>query len=468
MRKRPGHGISSRRAARESRRHTRAAVIAAVAIAVAFYAAFVKQVPFSSQFVLRGVFQSANQLKPGNPVRIAGLPVGTVTAVAPGPHDTSVVSMALDQTAGLHADATLSIEPRLLFEGNLYVDLHPGTPAAPALRSGETVPLARTTIPVQIDQVLDVLDFPTRYSLKHTLRAFADGLGGGAGSTPGYRGLRAAARELSAALPSVTRVAAAAQGTQSGDLPRAIDSSGAVTAQLSSNPAALANLVTSTDQVFRALSADDTALAESFGGLDRVVRIAPSSLTALDHALPTLRHFAVALDPSLHRAPGTLTDTSALFAQIRALVSPAELPRLQSALAPVIRHAPRLESRLRVMFPLLEHFASCASRNIVPTLDTVLQDGANTSNYPAWKDLLHLGAALSGGSASFDGNGVSLRIGTAEGSFTASSLLSGFGEATGRYQGEGVRPKWLGYGVIPPFRPDATCDQQPLPAVNAP
>ena len=76
----------------------------------------------------------------------------------------------------------------------------------------------------------------------------------------------------------------------------------------------------------------------------------------------------------------------------------------------------------------------------------MLPDGANTTGYPAWKDLLHLGAALSGASASFDGNGVALRIGVAEGDQTASGLIPGFGQLTGAYQGEGVRPEWLGMG----------------------
>jgi phospholipid/cholesterol/gamma-HCH transport system substrate-binding protein len=454
-------GNGSERARHEARRYRRAAIISLLGIALAFYAAFVKQLPFTSSFVIRGVFQSANQLKSGNPVRIAGLPIGTVTGVSAGPHNTTIVTMALDQHAGIHADASLAIAPRLLFEGNFYVDLHPGSPAAPAIRSGVTIPLARTSDPVQLDQLLDVLDSPTRSSLKQTFSGFSRGLTGG-----GAAGLRSAARELSEALPSVTQVATAAQGTAPGDLPRAIASGGDFTAQLAHNPAALADLVTSTDRVFAALAANDTALAQTVSGLDRLVRLAPATLTELDRALPTLTTFARELDPTLRVAPGALTDTADLFDQISALVAPGELPKLVAALGPVTQQAPTLESRLRTMFPLLQSFDTCVSRNVVPTLDTVLKDGPNTSGYPAWKDLLHLGAALSGASASFDGNGVALRIGVAEGSQTAQGLVPGFGQLTGKYEGEGVRPEWLGYGVLPADRPDQPCDRQPLPEVN--
>jgi phospholipid/cholesterol/gamma-HCH transport system substrate-binding protein len=461
-----GHMTGARRARRESRRHLRAAIIALLLIGVAFYIAFTKQVPFTSHFTVRGAFQSANQLKAGNPVRIAGLPIGSVTGIAPGPDNTSIVTMELDQHTGVHADASLAIEPRLLFEGNFYVALDPGTPDAPPLRSGTTIPLAHTTTPVQIDQVLDVLDSPTRYSLKQTVAALATGLGTSAAQGTGASNLRAAADQLQAALPSVTQVATAAQGTEPGDLTRAIDSSSDVAAELARDPAALADIVTSSDRVFGALSADDAALAQSVAGLDRFVRLAPPALSALDGALPQLTSFATALRPSLTTAPGTLSASSDLFAQLQRLTAPGELPALVTALAPVLRDAPVLEQRLEPLLPLLSALNECTSHNIVPTLDQELQDGANTTGYSAWKDLLHLGAALSGASASFDGNGSALRIGVAEGSASA-AVIPGFGQLTESYQGEGVRPEWLGYGVVPPFRPDEQCSLQPVPNVNS-
>jgi hypothetical protein len=30
-----------------------------------------------------------------------------------------------------------------------------------------------------------------------------------------------------------------------------------------------------------------------------------------------------------------------------------------------------------------------------------------------------------------------------------------------------VRPTWLGFGVVPPFRPDESCIAQPLPNLQA-
>jgi len=455
------------RAAHLRRRNARAAAVAVLLIGVCFYGAFVKHLPFSSPFVVRGVFSSSNQLKAGNPVRIAGLPVGSVTAVSPGPRGTTLVTMSLSDHAALHSDATLSIEPRLLFEGNFYVALDPGSPAAPRLRSGATIPLAHTSAPVQLDQLLDVLDSPTRSSLQQTYRALAQGLGTGhSRQAPGSADLQAAARELAAALPPVAQTARALQGVVPGDLAHAVSSSSDLTTQLAEDPPALADLVTSSHRVLAALASGQDDLARDIGGLDRLTRVAPGALKALDVALPVLGTFARALRPTLSAAPGALADTNRLFEQLHGLSGPAELPRLVGALGPLLSVAPTLESRLAAMFPRLTEVGRCTSRKIVPALGAVLQDGANTSGYPAWKDLLHLGAALSGASASFDGNGVALRIGVAEGNQSGSGLIPGFGDLAGGYQGEGVRPHWLGYGVVPPFRPDQACVAQPLPEVN--
>ena len=54
----------------------------------------------------------------------------------------------------VHEDATLKVRPRLFLEGNFFVDLHPGTPSAPKLDDGGTIPLSQTATPVQLDQVL--------------------------------------------------------------------------------------------------------------------------------------------------------------------------------------------------------------------------------------------------------------------------------------------------------------------------
>ena len=76
----------------------------------------------------------------------------------------------------IHSDATLKIRPRIFLEGNWFVELQPGSPSAPTLSSGATIPITQTSDPVQLDQVLDALNTDTRANLQDFLQGYGDGL----------------------------------------------------------------------------------------------------------------------------------------------------------------------------------------------------------------------------------------------------------------------------------------------------
>jgi hypothetical protein len=78
-----------------------------------------------------------------------------------------------------------------------------------------------------------------------------------------------------------------------------------------------------------------------------------------------------------------------------------------------------------------------------------------------------MAAALTGTSPGFDGNGGTLRISVAEGANAMRGVFPGLGRVVSPANLEGVRPTWLGYGVNPPFRPDAPCAEQALPDLGA-
>ena len=44
---------------------------------------FTKDIPFTTPFQVRATFESANSIRPGSPVRIAGVQVGKVKSVEP-------------------------------------------------------------------------------------------------------------------------------------------------------------------------------------------------------------------------------------------------------------------------------------------------------------------------------------------------------------------------------------------------
>ena len=112
--------------------------------------------------------QSANSIRTNSPVRIAGVNVGKVKKIErQDGTDAAVVTMEIDKKGlPIHKDATVKIRPRIFLEGNFFVDMQPGTPGAPTLGDGDTLPIAQTATPVQLDQVLTALQQDTRTQLQ--------------------------------------------------------------------------------------------------------------------------------------------------------------------------------------------------------------------------------------------------------------------------------------------------------------
>ena len=49
------------------------------------------------------------------------------------------------------------MRPHTLFEGSSFIDLSPGSPSAPALEPGETIPIEQTSNYVTLDEALRIL-----------------------------------------------------------------------------------------------------------------------------------------------------------------------------------------------------------------------------------------------------------------------------------------------------------------------
>ena len=156
-----------------------AGLIALVVILIAVFLAFTKDIPFTKPFELNATFENAPPIQKNQAVRIAGVNVGKVSAVKPvgGDSPAVVVTMKLTKDAlPIHKDATIKVRPRIFFEGNLFFDIHPGTPGAPDLEDGDTIPASQTSAPVQLDQVLGSLKTNTRKGLQKLLEGYGGAL----------------------------------------------------------------------------------------------------------------------------------------------------------------------------------------------------------------------------------------------------------------------------------------------------
>src|SRR5207237_9156496 len=131
--------------------------LGAVLILVFSFFGFTKYNPFAHPFMLHATFESANNLQPKSPVRVAGVDVGKVTDVQPlsKGNGQARVTMEIEKKGlPIHKDAELKIRPRIFLEGNFFVDVQPGTPSSPTLKDGADIPVQNTSTPVQFGQLL--------------------------------------------------------------------------------------------------------------------------------------------------------------------------------------------------------------------------------------------------------------------------------------------------------------------------
>src|SRR5215216_7008519 len=114
----------------------RAGLLAIVVVAVACYFAFSQSNPFSKPYTFRADFNNAANVKPNSAVRIAGVEVGKVKKVESlGKEGHARVEMeVMDKGLPLHRDAEIKLRPRIFLEGNMFVDIQPGSPDSPVLK----------------------------------------------------------------------------------------------------------------------------------------------------------------------------------------------------------------------------------------------------------------------------------------------------------------------------------------------
>jgi phospholipid/cholesterol/gamma-HCH transport system substrate-binding protein len=450
------------------RRHRRdplkVGILVVVLIGAASYWTFTKHLPFVHGYRVHAIFTSANQLKKGSPVRIAGVDVGKVSGVSRGPGSTMDVTMDIEgKGLPIHRDATVKIKPRLFLEGGFFVALDPGSPSAPSMRSGGTIPLPQTTTPVQFHQILTALDHDTRAQFKSTLRVTADAL-----DKETARSLRALAPQLAPTFKDVAVVSQSLLGTTPHDLSSFIAATSRITGTLAQHDTELAGAITGLNRTAGALASTDGSLSATIREADALLQSAPADLAAFRSALPPLAKVSAAVLPAMRIAPRVLDETSAFLTQLAGLSSPRELRGLVDKLAPTIRGFPAFEQRLNTLFGLVEAGTDCVEQRLLPAINEKVPDGALSSGRSAFQDLVHGLVGLASASQDFDGNGPWIRYLAAAGTETVSlgSLTNGL-VGNSNQPITGSRPVWLGPLDDSVYRPDVSCTTQTPPDLTA-
>ncbi len=461
-----------------------AGMIAVIIIFLALYAAFVHKYPWSNPYELKAVFANANNLAINSPVREAGVTVGKVTSIETKPGSSaSVVTMALTgEGLPIHTDATAKIRPRIFLEGNFFVDLSPGSAGSKEVGSGGEVPMSQTYAPVQIDQVLGVLQGSARQNAQRLLQGYGNALNGKPGpgedkladpSTKGQTAAESLNDSLKTAVPALrdlSIVNEAFLGEEPHDLSKLINSAGLTAAELAKHEESLQNLVTSFNTTVAAFADQATALQTSIHVLPDVLANADSALLHLNNAFPPLRAFAREILPGVRETPATVAASFPWIAQTRALVSPAELQGLVNDLRPSIQNLASTTDQSIKLFPKVDLVSKCFSDVLLPTGDIPVQDPPLTTGIQNYKEFWQALTALSGESQNFDGNGQYTRFQTGGGAhFVSTGQALGGGASSVNFgnaieQPIGARPARP--AARPPYNRTFPCYKNPIPDIN--
>jgi phospholipid/cholesterol/gamma-HCH transport system substrate-binding protein len=468
----------------------RTGVIFLIVVIVAVYFGFTKHIPFKHGYRLNAVFSSSVNVRPKSPVRIAGVTVGTVTGTRLEASHVALVTMEIEgKGLPIHSDATLKIRPKIFLEGNWFVELQPGSPSAPALSSGATIPVAQTSEPVQLDQVLDALNSDTRANLQTFLIEYGAALTAkptpaeNAEQAPEARGLNGAQALNKAyqigpeALRDGTIVNQAFAGTETHDLSKLFASAEKVSAELDVHEQALGEQVGHFNTFLHILAAQGTSLRTAVAELPGALQGVERGFAELRSAAPALRTFALDLIPGVEQIPATDAAAFPAIEQLRATLKPNELGGVAAALRTAAPEIASLTAGQVAFQPQLTGFSQCLSKVLYPAGAAKLQDGANTSGASAEHEFWYAMAGVAGFSQNFDGNGAAGRFITGGAGTTllsppatvvkpnapkgGSTLI-----AQTRLAPEGTSPAFP--SSEPPYKPLVPCNTQKLPEFNGP
>jgi virulence factor Mce-like protein len=306
--------------------------------------------PFVPTYQISVQVPDAQELVPNNEVLVGGRRVGVISTIEPRldeqrrPYAQLEIRLDLDFEGEVREDATSQVRARSLL-GSKYLELTLGSEGEP-LAPGDVLPLAQAREQVEVDELVDEFDGPTRRNLAAVVGGLGTGFAG--------RGL-----DFNASLESLrplvesTRTVFGALADPSTLLGRQIGAYAATVAELGLAPEALAGIIEGGAQTLAALEAAGPEL-------ERGIELSPETLSVGTEALATLR-------PVLARArviTARLRPASALL--------PSTAKRLEKAAratTPVLGRARGLGPLLDDAFVELEGLA--ASEPSVPALDSL-------------------------------------------------------------------------------------------------
>ncbi len=336
-----------------------AAVATIALLVVSLYAAIFASsgLPGSSREYVSVRFSDVGGLREGDDVREASIRIGRVDSIDLDGHE-AVVRLQLSGEEPVYANATAAVWARSGL-GQNFVELNRGTKEAGDLGTDE-LPPAQTLPASQLDELLSVLDKPTRGGLARTLREVGGGVEGKSAELAGFL---SHAPEILGDLGSVSQATA----SQRADLAGLLRSSADLGSRFRGREKRIDSLLGKMDSTLRALNTEDgRAISETLDKAPAALKSTGDGLAALEQPLVDLEAAARSLEPG---AASLGRSTPALRAVLREGQDPLEKvpgvaefaePAL-SELAEAVSDARPLADRLETTFDAAETLATYMS-----------------------------------------------------------------------------------------------------------
>lgn len=449
------------------------------------YLAFTKHVPFTSYgYELHATFSNSANIATNSPVRVAGVDVGKVISTERDGDNTTVTFTVEGAGRPIHDDAFAAIRPRIFLEGNFFVELDPGSPSAPELSSGGTIPVSHTSIAVQIDQILTALQSPVRADLSRLLEGYGTALTHEPSAAEDVTQLPEVKGESGAeALNGVfhhggdagrysAQVTNALLGTEQRDLAKLVAGAGRAFGAFASRERDLQGLIDNFNVFTGSLANQSTNLAATIHLLAPTLRVTHASLVSLNRSLPPLRTYAIELEPAVEELPALISASKPFLAQVRPLLSGKEAggtAKLLRETTPALAGAALASKRTTV--PAINQLSVCTTKVMVPTMNQTIEDRFSTGG-PNYREFLYNLVNFAGMAQNFDGNGPYARsqvgggpvlVGEPNPEGNPATLSDKINYAHTIEDPLGTQPR---LGGKPPHKPEVRCYTNSPPDVN--
>src|SRR4051794_15770696 len=341
----PGRRTAARPSGSSPLARIAAVVLIVAAIAVVSWLLF----RGDTAYTVTATFDNAGQLVKGNQVEVGGRPIGTISDIELTDNGRARVTMKLNEFTPLHEKTRATIRVNSLSGiANRYVALDLGPSSEPKIEDGGEIPADDLTAPVDLDQLFNTLDAPTRRGLQQFVRGSAEQIDGK--SKEGAESLL----YLSPALSSTSRLINELLRDKL-TFENFVRDTSSVVHTVAERRNELSALVGNANQTAGAIGDENVALAQSLDLLPNTLRNANTTFVNLRSTLDDLDVLTDASLPATKQLTPFLRDLRPLVRDANPTVNDLRLliraPGPGNDLIELNKQAPRLQSLSSKVFP---------------------------------------------------------------------------------------------------------------------